>query len=349
MNLSKDAHSISALVSMGFISDEAQPQLAKVEHNYPIAITSTMLAAMDKNNKNDPISKQFLPTIDELINTADEHEDPIGDFSHSPIKGIVHRYPDRVLFKLVHLCPVYCRFCFRREMVGPEGNGTLTSNEIDAALNYIAAHKDIWEVIFTGGDPLILSSRRLHDIMIALDKIPHVKILRIHTRIPLVDPTRINDALIKALTASNKTIFIAIHANHKNEFTPEGIAAITHLHHAHITLISQTVLLRGINDNVITLTELMRCFVEHHVKPYYIHHPDKAKGTAHFRLPLERGYELINALRGHISGLCQPHYMLDIPRGYGKVAIKNATRLPAPSQGYEVIDYQGRSHIYTDE
>jgi lysine 2,3-aminomutase len=261
------------------------------------------------------------------------------------VPGIVHRYPDRVLLKAVHVCPVYCRFCFRREMVGPQGLGTLTPGELDAAIGYIAEHTEIWEVILTGGDPLVLSPRRLGAIMERLAAIPHVKIVRFHTRVPVVEPERIDAAMVDALKRSGKTTYLAVHANHPRELTAEARRGFDRLIDAGIMLISQTVLLKGVNDDVDTLAAMMRGFVENRIRPYYLHHPDLAPGTSHFRIGLAEGQALVTKLRGRISGLCQPTYVLDIPGGHGKAPIGAAT--VSGSDGcFTVRDWQGKEHAY---
>jgi lysine 2,3-aminomutase len=246
----------------------------------------------------------------------------------------------------VHVCPVYCRFCFRREMVGPEGLGTLTAAELDAAIAYIAGRPEIWEVILTGGDPLVLSPRRLGDIMKRLAAIDHVKIVRFHSRVPVVDPGRIDAALIDALKSSGKTTYVALHANHPREFTAEARAAVARIVDAGMVMISQTVLLKGVNDDAAVLAELMRSFVENRVKPYYLHHPDLAPGTAHFRLTLAEGRALVESLRGRVSGLCQPAYILDIPGGHGKVRA-DSTAVEAADDGcFRLRDFRGAMHLY---
>jgi lysine 2,3-aminomutase len=345
----KSAYQISDLIERGLISGRDYDALEKVTKLYPLAITPTLLNLIDPTHPDDPIANQFIPKAEELITSGNELNDPIGDETHSPLRGVVHRYKDRILLKLLHSCPVYCRFCFRRDMVGPNGNGTLSQPEIEAALNYIRFHNEIWEIILTGGDPLMLSPRRLHEIITEINKIDHVKTIRFHTRVPLVAPHFINDELIEVLKSSSKVIICAIHANHKNEFSTHGQKALQKLHYTHIIMISQSVLLRGINDRVDTLVELMKCFIEHHIKPYYIHHPDKARGTGHFRISIAQGLELVNALRGHLSGLCQPHYMLDIPGGYGKVPLINAQPTTPGGKDYLFIDHNGLSHYYHDE
>lgn len=319
--------------------------LAAVAEKYAIGITPAVHALIDPSEPADPIARQFVPTAAELITTPDERVDPIGDLAHSPVEGIVHRYPDRVLLKAVHVCPVYCRFCFRREMVGPQGLGTLTSEELDAAMAYIAEHSEIWEVILTGGDPLVLSPRRLAALMARLAEIEHVKIVRFHTRVPVVEPERIDAEMVAALRSSGKTTYLAVHANHPREFSPAARQAFTLLVEGGVSLISQSVLLRGVNDDVETLAALMRGFVENRIKPYYLHHPDLAPGTSHFRLGIEEGQRLVAALRGRISGLCQPVYVLDIPGGYGKADI-GAASVSGASGCFTVRDWQGGEHAY---
>jgi lysine 2,3-aminomutase len=344
----KSAYSVSELMDLDLIPKSQDDQWSTLEQKYAIAITPTILKQINLSPSHDPIAQQFIPSLKELDKNDQELEDPIGDYKHTKTKGLVHRYPDRVLFKIVHICPVYCRFCFRREMIGPNGDGSLSPQDIHDALNYINNHKEIWEVILTGGDPLILSPRRLKIIISGLNKIEHVKIIRIHSRVPLVEPSFINDALLETLTSSSKAIYIAVHANHKNEFSKDGIKALKKLNDANISLISQTVLLRGVNDNLTALIELMKCFTENHIKPYYIHHLDHAKGTEHFRISVQEGRELIYKLRGYISGLCQPHYMLDIPGGYGKIDLNSDLNIKKIDNGYILTDYLGNEHFYND-
>jgi lysine 2,3-aminomutase len=260
---------------------------------------------------------------------------------------VVHRSPDRVLLKLTPLCATYCRFCFRRETIGPRG-GALSTRAQARALAYIAEHRDIWEVILSGGDPLILSDRRLRDVARRLAAMEHVKILRVHTRMPVVDPARVTDPLIAALKAAGKATYVVLHANHPHELSEAARASCARLVDAGIPLLSQSVLLRGVNDDAKTLSDLMRAFVECRVKPYYLHHGDLAPGTAHFRTGIEDGQALMRALRGRHSGLCQPTYVLDIPGGHGKSPIGPnylAGDAHAPER-YVVEDYRGRRHVY---
>ena len=333
--------SAAELVSAGLIASDAAQDATKVGERYAVAVTPDMAALMAGKGPTDPIALQFLPDIRELDSRPGERADPIGDDAHSPVTGIVHRYPDRVLLKLVHVCPVYCRFCFRREMVGPKGRGGLDAAELGAALAYIAARPEIFEVILTGGDPFVLSARRAREVTRALAAIPHVKVIRWHTRVPVVAPERVTAEFARALRAPGKAVYVAVHANHAREFTPAAEQALARLADAGIALVSQSVLLRGVNDDAATLADLMRAFLANRVKPYYLHHPDMAPGTAHFRLSIAEGQALMRALRGRLSGLAQPTYVLDIPGGEGKVPV---------GPGYlgegDVTDWRGARHPY---
>jgi lysine 2,3-aminomutase len=253
----------------------------------------------------------------------------------------VHRYPDRVLLKLVNACAVYCRFCFRREMVGP-GRGGLSRAALSSALDYIRATPQIWEVILTGGDPLVASPRRLKDVMQALAAIEHVKVIRVHTRMPVAAPEKVSAAAVRALR-TDKAVFVVLHANHARELTSEARAACARFIDAGIPMLSQSVLLRGVNDDAETLSALMRTLVECRIKPYYLHHADLAPGTAHLRTTIAHGQSLIRALHGRYSGLCQPAYVLDIPGGYGKSPV-GPSYLSA--DGSTIGDFNGRRHAY---
>ncbi len=345
MTIARTLKTPQELASAGLIAPDALDGIRAVADRYAIALTPTVVALIDPTDDYDPIARQFVPDPAELLATPQERADPIGDEAHSPVKGIVHRYPDRVLLKAVHVCPVYCRFCFRREMVGPQGDGTLGPNDMAAAMDYIRAHPEIWEVILTGGDPLVLSPGRLAGIMEALATIAHVKIVRFHTRVPVVEPDRIDAALIEALMASGKTTYVALHANHPREMTDTARAACARLIDAGIAMVSQTVLLRGVNDDAIVLGDLMKAFVETRIKPYYLHHPDLAPGTGHFRLDIAEGQRIVSALRGNISGLCQPTYVLDIPGGHGK-AVVGESALSKDGGCYSVSDFRGEAHPY---
>jgi lysine 2,3-aminomutase len=321
-------------------------ELRAVTDRYAAAITPELAALIDPNDPSDPIARQFVPSLAELNTLSEERLDPIGDDVHSPVPGIVHRHKDRVLFKVVSACPVYCRFCFRRESVGPKRASALSVEQIDAAIAYIAAHPEVWEVIFTGGDPFILSPRRVDELTRRLAAIPHVKILRWHTRVPFVDPPRVNEELVAALQSSAAKTWVALHANHPREFTPAARAAIACLSSAGIPLVSQSVLLDGVNDDVATLETLMRAFVGAGVKPYYLHHPDLAPGTSHFRISIDEGQALMHQLRGRLSGLAMPAYVVDIPGGYGKVPLESSNVEKMRDGTWRIRDHSGGWHAY---
>ena len=319
--------------------------LDEVARRYAVAVSPHLLSLIDPADPNDPIARQFQPSLHELTLLEQERADPIGDGAHSPVPGIVHRHVGRVLFKAVAACPVYCRFCFRREMIGPGKESALAPEAFEAALVYIESHPEIWEVILTGGDPFILSPRRIGALTDRLAAIAHVKIIRWHTRVPVVDPARVTDEMVAALCAPGARTWVAVHANHPREFAPEARRAIARLSEGNIALVSQSVLLKGVNDDVETLAALMRGFVESGVKPYYLHHPDLAPGTSHFRLPIDQGMALMADLRARLSGLAMPTYMLDIPGGFGKVPL-NADHVEKTANGWRVRDMRGAWHAY---
>ena len=333
------------LVSAGLVEAGRTEEIRRVAKEFAVALTTDVAALIDVANPADPIAAQFVPSGAELEIADEERADPIGDARWSPVPGIVHRYPDRVLLKPTLLCPIYCRFCFRREVVGKRP-AMLDRSALERAFDYIRQRPEIWEVIVTGGDPFILAPRRLADIVRTLDQIPHVAVIRFHTRVPVIDPRRVTPALVQAL-AAEKAVYVVVQANHPRELTPRGREALTRLSRAGIPLLSQTVLLRGVNDDAAVLEALFRGLVAMRVKPYYLHHADLARGTAHFRTGIAAGQRLVRSLRGHISGLCQPTYVLDIPGGYGKVPIGfYAVSAGGEAGGWIVEDPAGVQHAY---
>jgi lysine 2,3-aminomutase len=331
------------LVARGVIGPERLDEARRVAKEFAVALTEDIAGLIDATDPADPIAAQFVPRAAELEPAADDQPDPIGDEHWSPLPGLVHRHPDRVLLKPILTCPVYCRFCFRREQVG---NGMLAPAALDRAFGYIAGHPEIWEVIVTGGDPFLLSPRRIAAIVRRLEAIPHLAVIRFHTRVPVVEPRRVGAALVAAL-AADKALYVVIHANHPRELTPVMREAVGRLTRAGIPVLSQSVLLRGVNDDAAVLEALFRGLVAMRVKPYYLHHPDLARGTGHFRLGIDDGQALVGALRGRVSGLCQPSYVLDIPGGYGKVPIAASAAQTGERPGRWIVeDPAGRRHRY---
>ncbi|MBM3606865.1 MAG: lysine-2,3-aminomutase-like protein [Alphaproteobacteria bacterium] len=344
----KTLRSARELAEAGLMSAQQAQEAGGVEARYAVAVTDHVAKLINPADPRDPLARQYLPDAAELQRARHERDDPIGDAAHAPVAGIVHRYPDRVLLKLLTLCPVYCRFCFRRESVGGAQAQILGAKELDAAFAYIESHPAIWEVILTGGDPLALSARRLEAVMKRLAAIAHVKTIRIHSRVPVAEPARITSHLIAALGTAAKPVWIAIHANHPRELEASAArTAIAMLADAGLPLVSQSVLLKGVNDDADTLAALMRSFVENRIKPYYLHHPDLAPGTGHFRVPFRRGRELVRGLRGRVSGLAIPHYVLDIPGGAGKSPV--TAEYLRDEHASSIQDWQGNWHDYRDE
>lgn len=339
------------LEKAGLIEKSQVDDVRRVAQRYSVAVTPGIASLIDTVDSDDPVRMQFVPDVQELSAFESELDDPIGDTRNSPVKGVVHRYPDRALLIPTHVCSVYCRYCFRREYVGSNGDGALSSDELADCFRYFREHPEIWEVILSGGDPLVLSVRRLSTIVRELSSIEHVRVVRIHTRAPTAAPERISASLVDALRASKQAIFVILHINHYRELTSEARAACARLIDAGIPVLSQTVLLRKVNDNADELGKLMRLLVESRIKPYYLHHCDVAPGTHHFRTSVTAGQRIMRELRGRYSGLCQPTYVLDIPGGAGKSPIGPSYLAAVTESGsktvqYVVEDYLGEHHEY---
>jgi lysine 2,3-aminomutase len=337
---------LADLEAKGLVTADEALGLANVVENFNMRITPHVQNLIELSEARDPIYVQYVPSAAELVETPGELVDPIGDDVHEKIKGITHRYPDRVLLKATHTCQVYCRFCFRREKVG-QADEALNAEEIAAAIDYIRNTPEIWEVILSGGDPLVMSDRRLALIMRELSEISHVQVIRIHTRAPVADPARIGDGLIAAITV-RPAVYVVVHVNHPREISDNVKLGFAKLVNAGIPLLAQSVLLKGVNNTFETLSALMKMLVSLRVKPYYLHQLDKAKGTEHFRCSIAEGQKLMRALRGQLSGLCLPTYMLDIPGGFGKVPIGPEYLNILDGGHYHVMDIHGEMHNYTE-
>ena len=340
---------VSELIEDGLATAQDAAVLNQVTARFKLRITPEMRNLMDSSGVIDgptgPVAAQFLPDPRELVTRPEELHDPIGDRAHAPVRGLTHRYRDRVILHATQTCEVYCRFCFRRETVG--GEGALPEDDLARALAYIAATPTIWEVILTGGDPLVLSPRRLSWLIARLADIRHVEVVRFHTRVPVVAPQKVTAAMAQAMQ-SRLTPYLVIHTNHADELTPDARAALARLAQGGVTLLSQTVLLRGVNDNAETLGALFRALICNRVKPYYLHHCDLARGTSHFRTTIAEGQAIMAALRGRFSGLCLPTYVLDIPGGNGKVPVGPGYLHPIGPGQWQVTDPQGTQHSYAD-
>ncbi|MCM8527382.1 MAG: lysine-2,3-aminomutase-like protein [Lentisphaeraceae bacterium] len=335
---------LQQLKDRGLISAEESGDLQKVADKFSVSITPSIIRNLELDSDS-ALYNQYVPSSEELVISEDDLNDPIGDDAYTPVKGITHRYPDRLLFKPIHTCAVYCRFCFRREKVG-RSDQALSSSEIEEAISYIRNNKEVWEVILSGGDPLVMSPGKISKIFSELEKIDHVKVIRIHTRVPLVAPEKVNGKLLQSLK-TDKALFVVIHCNSSEELNEDVCQSLKLLVNNGIPLLSQSVLLKNVNDDPVLLEKLFRKLVENRVKPYYLHHADKAEGTSHFRTSIAEGREYMAELRGKVSGICQPAYVLDIPGGKGKVPI-GPGYLQKISEGYLVSDWTGCEHIYKD-
>lgn len=341
--------SLDDLIDAGLLAPARADELQDVAARYSVAVTPEVAALIDRADSHDPIARQFLPDAREAVTLPQERADPIGDDAHSPLPGLVHRYPDRVLLKLLSVCPVYCRFCFRRETVGRGKGDLLPEREVSAALDYIDAHPQIFEVILTGGDPLMLSARRLASVSRRLADMPHVRLLRVHTRAPTVAPELVSRDRLAALRESGKTLYVALHVNHARELTDAARISIARLREAGAILLSQTVLLNGVNDSAPVLERLMRELALLGVRPYYLHHPDLAPGTAHFRLGLESGRRIYAELAQRLTSVATPAYVLDIPGGFGKARIAEGAAAPDGQGGWIILDRNGGKQPYRDK
>lgn len=309
---------VEQLQSSGLVGADVVPYLSEIQSHLDFRIPENYVRQIQTGDH--ALAQQFVPSTQELLFFPEELEDPIGDERFTPVEGLTHRYPDRVLLKVTYMCGVYCRFCFRRYKVSKQKQVHL-EQQLVQCLDYIERDARIWEVILTGGDPLILSDKALKGVLDRLSTIPHIKVIRFHTRMPSAVPERVSDNLLELLKSTSKSLWMALHINSPSELSLTAERAIARLHAAGVHLLSQSVLLRNVNDTSEILTALLRRFVELGIKPYYLHYPDLAQGTQHFRIPLAKAVELIAQLRGEVSGLCIPQLMVDIPGGHGKVTL----------------------------
>ena len=316
--------------------------VAAVARVYPLRVPPPFLRLI--RSPQDSFWRQAIPDRAEL-QTGGADPDPMGEEGQSPVAHLVHRYPDRVLLLISTRCALHCRFCLRKRRIARPS--AVTWPQIQQAIAYIRATPRVREVILSGGDPLLRKDEQLAAILDALRAIPHVEIIRLHTRTPAVLPQRIT-ASLTAILQRFGPLYVNLHFNHPDEVTPTAAAACGRLADAGIPLGSQSVLLRGVNDRGPVMQALMRRLVAVRVKPYALHHPDPVAGTTHFRVPLRRGLQVMQALRGHLSGLCVPHYMVDLPGGGGKIPLLPDYWRARDGGFIEVMNYEGRLFRYPD-
>lgn len=326
------------------ITDIEKSNIDSCLEKFKMAITPYYSMLIDENNDNCPIKSQSIPTINELNIGPYELADPLAEEKYSPVESIVHRYPDRVLFLLTHKCSMYCRHCTRRRVVGEE-DFSVKAEILEKAISYIKSDSKIRDVLLSGGDPFIMSDSYLEHIIQRLREIPHVEIIRIGTRTPIVLPMRITDNLVNMLKKYHP-IWINIHFNHSNEITPESIEACNKIVDAGIPLGNQSVLLKGVNDDVDVLRELFLKLVKNRIRPYYLYQCDIAQGISHFRTKVETGIEVIKSLRGNISGYAIPTFVIDAPNGGGKIPINPEYIVSIDNKKIRMKNYKDEIYSY---
>jgi len=335
---------IEQLEQVIHLSEKEKQNISRCLNNFRMAITPYYASLMDPVDPKCPIRMQAVPTISELQVLPYEMADPLDEERESPVKNIVHRYPDRVLFLVTHMCSTYCRHCTRRRTVGEE-DFAISEAEIDAAVDYIAGNKAIRDVLISGGDPLTLSDEKLENIIARLRSIDHVEIIRIGTRVPVVMPMRITPKLL-AMLRKYHPIWINTHFNHPKEITPASVKACADIVDAGIPLGNQSVLLRGINDNTETMKELLLKLVKMRVRPYYLYQCDLSQGLGHFRTEVEKGIEIIQNLTGNISGYAVPKFVIDSPHGGGKIPINPEYVLSTDDSNIVMRNFAGKIYTY---
>ena len=311
-----------------------------------MAITPYFFSLIDRKDPSCPIRKQAIPRIEELTVSPEERIDPCGEDSHSPVKGLVHRYPDRVLLIITDSCAMYCRYCTRNRMVGEE-SPPMSTEQFEKVCQYIRSNKNIRDVLVSGGDPLMITTRRLEYYIKRIRSIPHVEIIRIGTRVPVTLPMRIDEELVRMLKKYHP-LFMSIHFSHPKEITDHVKKACNMLADAGIPLGSQTVLLRGINDNLQTMKTLFHELLKIRVRPYYLYQCDPALGTSHFRTPLSTGIKIIEGLRGHTTGYAVPTFVIDAPGGGGKIPINPDYVVERSTRRVVLKNYEDRLFEYIE-
>lgn len=344
-------NSITSLESLARIlglSEDEYDALYSQNGKLPLRITPYYASLIDPANPDQPIRRSVVPVSAEYLQSPGEAADPLGEDHDSPVPGLVHRYPDRVLFLTTGVCSTYCRYCTRSRMVGDHEKSHITIEQWDRALDYIARTPTVRDVLLSGGDPLTFADDVLEYLISRVKSIPHVEMVRLGTKVPVVMPQRVTAALARMLSRYNSPLWMNIHFTHPEELTPETRQACNRLADAGIPLGSQTVLLRGVNDNVETLKKLYQGLLQIRVRPYYLYQCDPILGSSHFRTPVEKGLEIIEGLRGHTTGLGVPQYVIDAPGGGGKIPL-----LPEYYQGRDgdnvmLRNYEGKLFRYPD-
>ncbi|MBK8481093.1 MAG: KamA family radical SAM protein [Proteobacteria bacterium] len=329
------------------LSEDESGALARLGERLPVGITPYYAALMDPDDARDPLRRTMVPVGGEFVVSPGELTDPLGEDHAMPVPGLVHRYPDRVLFLVTSFCATYCRYCTRARLVGKTGEYHFNNAQFQRAIDYIAATPQIRDVLISGGDPLTMGDDRLEWLISRLRAIPHLELIRIGSKVPVVLPQRITPALC-AMLRRYHPLFISVHAMHPTELTPEVAQSCGRLADAGIPLGSQTVLSRGINDDPETMKTLMRGLVRIRVRPYYIYQADPIAGSSHFRTPVETGLRVMEGLRGHTSGYCVPAFVIDAPGGGGKIPLTPDYVVGRDGDELVLRNFKGDTYRYPD-
>ncbi|MBL8202567.1 MAG: KamA family radical SAM protein [Chromatiales bacterium] len=329
------------------LTDDERQSIEMHKGALPVGITPYYASLVDPENPAQGLRRTVLPVMGEYLRSRGEADDPLGEDAHSPVPGLVHRYPDRVLLLVTNFCSVYCRYCTRARMVGSVGERSIRKHDLEKAIDYIAANPVIRDVLLSGGDPLSLDDERLEWILARLRAIPHVEFIRIGSKQPVVQPQRITPALTRILKRYHP-LWMSLHFTHPDELTPEVAEACARLADAGIPLGSQTVLLKGVNDDVPTMKSLVQGLLRIRVRPYYLYQCDPISGSAHFRTPVEKGIEIIRGLRGHTTGYAVPTYVIDAPEGGGKIPVNPDYITGRDGDDLLLTNYANGSYRYPD-
>lgn len=330
------------------LTDDEREAVRGHSGSLPVGITPYYASLLSRDDASQGLRRTHIPTGNEYLRSPGEADDPLGEDHDSAVPGLVHRYPDRVLFLATGTCSTYCRYCTRSRAVGdPGGEYALGVRQWDAALDYIATHPEIRDVLISGGDPLTLSDDKLDYLLGRLKAIRHVEFVRIGSKIPTVLPMRVTRSLIRVLR-KHKPVWMSIHATHPDELTPEVGEAFDRLADAGVPLGSQTVLLKGVNDDIDTMRALMHGLVKRRVRPYYLYQCDPITGSAHFRTTVDKGVEIIRGLRGHTTGYAVPHFVVDAPGGGGKIPLLPDYMVGRDGDDLLLTNFEGGTYRYPD-
>jgi lysine 2,3-aminomutase len=342
-------HRITTLEQLKEVIDLTPEEMEGVKHSkgrLALAVTPYFASLMDPINPNCPIRRQAIPRVEEFHISKNDMVDPLGEDKNSPVPGLVHRYPDRVLLLVTDQCAVYCRYCTRRRLVG-SNERSITEGNFEEVLKYLKSHRKVRDVLLSGGDPLLLENERLEEILSRLRALPHIELLRIGTRVPVTLPQRITVGLVRMLKKYHP-LMISIHFSHPKEITDKVKKACNELADAGIPLGSQTVLLKGINDKPYIMKKLVHELLKIRVRPYYIYQCDLAVGTEHFRTSIATGIQIIEKLRGHTTGYAVPTYVVDAPGGGGKIPVEPNYQISKGKGNIVLRNYEGKIFEYPE-